>query len=102
MIIVIGVMAIANIILGLVSAVPCLMVAAMSGDNPKYVNTMLHVFVVWAFLLFPVICLLAGVVSPILWCCEYKNSAVALSVVPLLEAGIVISFLALYSYITGN
>lgn len=98
MTIVIIVMSVLNIIFGLVSALPCLMIAAMSGDNPKYAGSPAHVALVWAMLSFPVICMTAGIASPILWYAEFKALSVITTVWPIVEAAIFFLMMAAVGY----
>jgi hypothetical protein len=81
-----------NIVLGVVSFIPCMMGAAMGMDSPQAQSDQVAIFICWCFLSFPVVCVVCGLLSLLgLW----KGWLSLIGLFPLLMAGSVIGFMVL-------
>lgn len=61
-----GIFSSLNLVFGILIVLPCLMMAGMSGDNPKAVESKFYPFLVWFILTLPLLflgCAIAGFVS---------------------------------------
>jgi len=80
-----------NIVLALISAIPCLMAGAMSMDSPQAQNSVLAHAVAYLILSFPLVSLICGIL-PFLFTTKW---ATAIAVFPAIEISLV--FLVLYT-----
>ena len=80
-----------NIILALISAIPCLMAGAMSMDSPQAQNSVVAHAVAYLILSFPLVSLVCGIL-PFLFTTKW---ATAIAVFPIIEVSLF--FLVLYT-----
>ena len=80
-----------NIILALISAIPCLMAGAMSMDSPQAQNSFIAHAVAYLILSFPLVSLACGIL-PFLFTIKW---ATAIAVFPVIEVSLF--FLVLYT-----
>jgi hypothetical protein len=80
-----------NIVLALISAIPCLMAGAMSMDSPQAQNSVLAHAVAYLVLSFPLVSLICGII-PLLFTIKW---ATAIAVFPIIEVSLF--FLVLYT-----
>jgi len=80
-----------NIVLALISAIPCLMAGAMSMDSPQAQNSVLAHTVAYLVLSFPLVSLICGII-PLLFTIKW---ATAIAVFPIIEVSLF--FLVLYT-----
>lgn len=81
--------AIFNLVLSIISFVPCLMAGVMSMDNPQAASDPLAISVCYIFLTFPIVSLVCGVLPFVL-----RNLAVYIILIPIVE--IVLFFSIVY------
>lgn len=86
-------MAIFNLLLAIVSAVPCIMGAAMGMDSPQAQKDPLAITFSILFLTFPIVCFLCGLSLPVLSYFKQYLLALIIGILPFLEACIVIGFM---------
>jgi len=80
-----------NIILALISAIPCLMVGAMSMDSPQAQNSIIAHSVAYLILSFPLVSLVCGII-PLLFTIRW---AIFIAVFPVITVSLF--FLVLYT-----
>jgi hypothetical protein len=81
--------AIINLVLSIVSFIPCLMAGVMSMDSPQATSDPLAIGVCCIFLTFPIVCLVCGILPFVL-----RNLAVYIVLIPIVE--IILFFSTVY------
>jgi hypothetical protein len=84
-----------NIILALISVIPCLMAGAMSMDSPQAQNSIIAHVVAYLILSFPLVSLVCGIL-PFLFTIKW---AIVIALLPICEAVIFLSIVFTLSYL---
>jgi hypothetical protein len=75
-----------NIMLGLISIVPCLMGAAMGMDSPQSQKDIAALIICWLFLTFPVVSFVSGVAAVALSYSKFSVLSLIFCFLPWVEA----------------
>lgn len=85
-----------NLVLAVISFVPCLMAGGMSMDSPQAQKDPFAITLCILILSFPIVCLLCGILTPITNYFKWHYATVFFCVLPLLEAASVIGLLLVF------
>lgn len=82
-----------NILLAVISFVPCLMAGGMSMDSPQAQKDPIAIALCLIILTFPIVCLICGLALPVLAYFKQYSLGLILAVLPFIEAISVILFM---------
>lgn len=82
-----------NILFGVVSVVPCIMGGVMGMGSPQAQNDPLAITFAILFLTFPIVCLICGILPPVLNYFQMPWVGLFFGLLPYIEAASVIGFM---------
>ena len=81
-----------NLVLGVVSFLPCLMAGLMSMDSPQAQDSVLAHTIMWIILTFPVVCFVCAAIPR-----TFNRLSFCIAIFPILEAILFITILWVFS-----